>query len=90
MPRLVGGWTHVLIGESAIDFDMTLKTVMRRRDGVLVVRHVPPEKSAVKLPTAWMQTPVGNAPNNWWACRRNRTDATRRRWVRRTLTWRSR
>ena len=68
-PMPASSWadgTHVLIGESAIDFDMTLKTVDAAAGmAVLVVRHVPPEKSAVKLPTAWMQTPVGNAPNNW-------------------------
>lgn len=58
--------THVLIGESAIDFDITLKSVdAAAGTAVLVVRHVPPEKSNVKLPAAWMQTPVGDAPNNW-------------------------
>jgi len=30
-----------------------------------VMKHVPPEKSAVKLPAAWMQAPVGDGPNNW-------------------------
>jgi hypothetical protein len=58
--------THVLIGESAIDFDLTLKSVdAATRTALLVVRHVPPEKSQVQLSAAWMQTPVGNTPNNW-------------------------
>ena len=68
-PMPASSWadgTHVLIGESAIDFDMTLKTVdAAAGTAVLVVKHVPPEKSAVKLPAAWMQTPVGDLPNNW-------------------------
>jgi len=62
----VGGWAHTLIGESAIDFDVTLKAVdAAAGTATLVVKHVPPEKSSVKLPAAWMQTPVGDAPNNW-------------------------
>ena len=68
-PMPASSWadgTHVLVGESAIDFDMTLKSVdAAAGTAVLVVKHVPPEKSAVKLPAAWMQTPVGDAPNNW-------------------------
>jgi hypothetical protein len=58
--------TRVLIGEDAIDFDMTLKSVdPAAGTAVLVVRHVPPEKSTVQLPAAWMQTPVADTPNNW-------------------------
>ena len=68
-PMPASSWadgTRVLIGESAIDFDITLKAVdSASGTAVLVVKHVPPEKSAVKLPAAWMQTPVGDAPNNW-------------------------
>jgi len=68
-PMPASSWadgTHTLIGESAIDFDMTLKSVdAAAGTAVLVVKHVPPEKTAVKLPAAWMQTPVGDAPNNW-------------------------
>jgi len=58
--------TRVLIGEDAIDFDMTLKSVdAAAGTATLVMKHVPPEKSAVKLPAAWMQAPVGDGPNNW-------------------------
>ena len=68
-PMPASSWadgTRVLVGESAIDFDMTLKSVdTAAGTAVLLVRHVPPEKSAVTLPAAWMQTPVGDAPNNW-------------------------
>jgi hypothetical protein len=68
-PMPASSWadgTHVLLGESAIDFDMTLKAVdAAAGTAVLVVKHVPPEKTAVKLPAAWMQTPVAAKPNNW-------------------------
>jgi hypothetical protein len=68
-PMPASSWadgTRVLIGESAIDFDMTLKSVdTAAGTAVLEVKHVPPEKTAVKLPAPWMQTPVGDAPNNW-------------------------
>ena len=68
-PMPASSWadgSRVLIGESAIDFDMTLKSVdAAAGTATLVVKHVPPEKSAVKLPAPWMQTPVGDAPNNW-------------------------
>ena len=57
---------RVLIGEDAIDFDMTLKSVdPATGTAVLVVKHVPPEKSPVQIPAAWMQTPVADTPNNW-------------------------
>jgi len=68
-PMPASSWadgTRVLIGESAIDFDMTLKAVdAAAGTATLVVKHVPPEKSSVKLPGDWMQKPVGDAPNNW-------------------------
>jgi hypothetical protein len=68
-PMPASSWadgSHTLIGESAIDFDLTLKSVdTAAGTAVLVARHVPPEKSSVQLPAAWMQAPVGDAPNNW-------------------------
>jgi hypothetical protein len=64
--------TRTLIGESAIDFDMTLNAVNAAEGTAeLVVRHVPPEKAAVKLPAAWMQAPVGDKPNNWVGVTKN-------------------
>lgn len=57
---------RVLVGESAIDFDMTLKSVdAAAGTAVLIVRHVPPEKPATHLTAPWMQTPVGDTQNNW-------------------------
>jgi hypothetical protein len=68
-PMPASSWAdgkYVLEGESAIDFDLTLKSVdAAAGTAVLVVRHVPPEKLTVTLPAVWMQTPVGDAPNNW-------------------------
>jgi hypothetical protein len=58
--------TYVLVGQSSVDFDLTWKSVnATEKTAVLVVRHVPPEKSTVQLPAPWMQTPLGERPNNW-------------------------
>ncbi|HKH99031.1 MAG TPA: hypothetical protein VJ999_07985 [Candidatus Sulfotelmatobacter sp.] len=58
--------THVLIGEDAIDFDLTLKDVNRSDNtATLVVRHVPPEKPEIKLTVDWMRKPVADTANNW-------------------------
>jgi hypothetical protein len=58
--------SEVILGQSSIDFDLTLKSINSSdHTAVLVVRHVPPEKSQVTLPSAWMQTAVADTPNNW-------------------------
>jgi hypothetical protein len=57
---------YVLVGESSIDFDITLKEVNRSNNtATLLARHVPPEKPEVKLPADWMRKPVSDTPNNW-------------------------
>ena len=70
-PMPASSWadgTRVLVGESAIDFDMTLKAVdSAAGTALLEVKHVPPERSAMPEKAAWMQVPVGTAPNNWLA-----------------------
>jgi len=74
-PMPASSWadgTHVLVGMSAIDFDMTLKSVdAAAGTAVLEVKHVPPEKSALPDKAAWMQVPVGTAPNNWMTVARS-------------------
>jgi hypothetical protein len=58
--------SQVILGQSSIDFDLTLKSINPSdHTAVLIVRHVPPAKSQVTLPAAWMQTPVADTPNNW-------------------------
>lgn len=58
--------THVLTGVSSIDFDFTLKSVdAAAGTAILEVKHVPPVKPQISMPGAWMQTPVGDTPNNW-------------------------
>jgi hypothetical protein len=58
--------THVLIGEDAIDFDLTLKDVNRSDNtATLIARHVPPEKPEIRLPADWMRKPVADTANNW-------------------------
>ena len=61
-----GDGTRVLVGEDAIDFDMTLRTVdAAAGTALLEVKHVPPKDSAVPFKAAWMQAPVGDGTNNW-------------------------
>lgn len=57
---------HTLVGEDAIDFDITLARV-NESDGkaTVVVKHVPPAKPGVALATEWMRIPVADAANNW-------------------------
>jgi hypothetical protein len=58
--------SRVLIGESSVDFDLTLKDV-NPTDGIatVVIMHLPPEKPEIKLPADWMRKPVADTPNNW-------------------------
>jgi hypothetical protein len=58
--------TYTILGESSVDFDITLKE-LDDADHVatLLVRHVPPAEPKVKLPTAWAEAPVADTPNNW-------------------------
>lgn len=63
---------RVLVGEDAIDFDMTLKSVdPGSATAMLEVKHVPPQKQALHLRADWMKEPVASAPNNWVEITRN-------------------
>ena len=58
--------TYVVLGEDSIDFDLTLMDLNPTTQvASLLVRHVPPPQPKVKLPAAWMQTPVADTPNNF-------------------------
>ena len=56
----------LLIGEDAIDFDVTL-TAVDSAGGLakVMVRHVPPAQARVRLPADWMKAPAYDTPNNW-------------------------
>jgi hypothetical protein len=57
---------YVTLGEDSIDFDLTLNELNNSTQiATLLVRHIPPAQPKVKLPAAWMQTPVADTPNNW-------------------------
>jgi hypothetical protein len=57
---------RVVFGQDAIDFDVTLQAVdQAAKIATVVVRHVPPAESQIKMPAAWMLTPVGASANNW-------------------------
>lgn len=63
---------YVTLGEDSIDFDLTLKELNNSTQiATLLVRHVPPAQPKVKLPAAWMQTPVADTPNNWVQINKN-------------------
>jgi hypothetical protein len=58
--------SHVLIGQSSVDFDFTLEDINpANQTATVVVRHVPPEKPEVTLAADWMRKPVADTPNNW-------------------------
>ena len=64
-----GSWAdgiRVVLGQSSVDFDMTLGNIDQSRGIIaLTVRHVPPQQPQEQLPAAWMQKPVADTPNNW-------------------------
>jgi hypothetical protein len=56
----------VVLGEDAVDFDITLTEVdARRRVAILLVKHVPPPEPKIRLPADWMREAVADTPNNW-------------------------
>lgn len=58
--------TQVLLGEDAIDFDLTLKALEPAAGTAIIeVKHVPPHDSSLPLKAQWMQEPIGAGPNNW-------------------------
>ena len=62
----------MVLGESSIDFDITLTQVdVAHGVATLLVRHVPPKKPQLKLPAVWMHEPVADTPNNWVSVARN-------------------
>lgn len=57
---------RVLIGESAVDFEITLLKINRSRHfASLMVKHVPPAQLQVRLPAPWMQKPAARKQINW-------------------------
>ena len=70
MPRSTpNSWAdgrYIIVGEDAIDFDITLMAVDSAAGRArLHVSHVPPAAAAVRFPAAWMQRPLFDTPNNW-------------------------
>lgn len=56
----------VILGEDSVDFDATLKAVDSiHQIATIIVRHIPPKKPEIKIPTDWMKQPVANTANNW-------------------------
>lgn len=56
----------LILGEDAIDFDLTLKSIdQQSKTMTLLVQHVPPQNPQIHLPAEWMHTPVADTANNW-------------------------
>ena len=56
----------VLVGEDAIDFDLTLSELDRAgKTATLIVRHVAPASPAIRITAEWMRKPVAATANNW-------------------------
>lgn len=65
-PNSFADGMYVTLGQDSIDFDVTLAEVdQAAKVATVIVKHVPPEKPQIKLPTAWMEKPVADTPNNW-------------------------
>ena len=63
---------YVTLGEDSVDFDLTVKEVNTSdHTATLLVKHVPPENPAIKLPAKWMNEPVTEARNNWVEVHKN-------------------
>lgn len=57
---------YVLIGESSIDFDLTLDELNpSNKTAAVSIRHVPPQVPEIKIPADWMRKPVADTANNW-------------------------
>lgn len=67
---------NLLIAEDCIDFDIALSKLDDSiHEATVIVRHVPPAQTTIKLPTDWMRVPVKDTPNNWVQVSKN-TDGT--------------
>lgn len=56
----------LILGEDAIDFDLTLKNIDKESKTItLLVQHVPPPNPQIHLPAGWMHMPVADTANNW-------------------------
>jgi hypothetical protein len=71
---MTGSWAdgkRVLIGQSAVDFQIEL-TGVDKPNGVcrLLIKHVPPKDPKIQIPAEWMRKPISDTPNNWVQVRR--------------------
>jgi hypothetical protein len=66
---MVNSWadgTTVLVGEDAVDFDISLTAVDPPAGiAMLLVKHVPPPAPKIRIPADWMRAPIAGTPNNW-------------------------
>lgn len=65
--------TFVVFGQDAINFDIELASVdPSAHVATVVVHHIPPATSSLKMPAPWMADRVADTDNNWAQVMRNR------------------
>jgi hypothetical protein len=66
LPNSWADGSNVLVGQDAIDFDLTLQSIDEAAQvASIIVRHVPPAEPKIKWPVDWMRAPVSDSANNW-------------------------
>ena len=66
--------TIAVLGESHVDFDLTLTAVdTAARVATLLIKHVPPSAPKIRLPADWLNARVSDTPNNWVQVRKTAT-----------------
>jgi hypothetical protein len=71
-PNFWADGTKVIVGQDSTDFSVLLQSIdPATQTETLLVRHVPPEQSQIKLPARWMNTPVSASQNNWVQVEKN-------------------
>jgi hypothetical protein len=61
-------WAHgsTILGEDAVDFDITLKGIDQAHQvATVTIRHMPPARPEIRISADWMRAPVADTPNNW-------------------------
>jgi hypothetical protein len=78
---------YVLLGQDSIDFDFTLDDANAEAIVTILVRHVRPAISQIRLPAEWMKAPVSDTANNGWKSRKAATVNFQRKSARRHATF---
>lgn len=63
---------YIILGEDSIDFECSVKELdLLHQTATLLIKHLPPPVSQIKLPAEWMRARVADTANNWVEVRKN-------------------